>query len=180
MDEARLAGLLAAMNTFCAELGSEVGEIQSIRTSENLQFSFMKQVTEDNQVLFVACHDGNVPAERVRRVLARVASKFLAKFQTLSGFTGQINAFDEFSGELPGIVNEIVEGSIASRAPTSSFAHELPELPPLPEIPDPSRAIEALASNQSANYLGEFLSAQLFDSPLSLNVPDYKDRKSVV
>ncbi len=132
VDETRMTGLLAAMNTFCAELGSGVGEMRALQTSNNLQFSFMRGEQADNDMLFIACHDATLPPDTARRTLARVASKFMTKYYSLPAFKGQVDVFADFSRSLPQLVSEsVVEG----HSPMGVTSSSLPSLPPLPNIP---------------------------------------------
>ncbi len=132
VDETRMTGLLAAMNTFCAELGGGIGEMRALQTSNNVQFSFMRGEHADDDLLFIACHDSTLPSDTARRTLARVASKFMTKFQSLTAFKGQVDVFADFSRNLPQLVSESAAEAELSLGPTSS---KLPVLPPLPNIP---------------------------------------------
>ncbi len=132
VDETRMTGLLAAMNTFCAELGGGIGEMRALQTSNNLQFSFMRGDQVEQDVLFIACHDSALPPDTARRTLARVASKFMTKFQSLPTFKGQVDVFADFSRDLPQLVSE---SAAEASMPIGLITSKLPELPPLPSIP---------------------------------------------
>ena|SRR5271157_1224789 len=173
MDETRMSGLLAAMNTFCAELGGGVGEMQTLKTSANLQFSFVKRDEQDNAVLFVACHDGDYSAENARRMLGRVASKFMTKYHSLGRFGGQMDAFAEFSDELP----HLMADAVVAPDPGVTFAVPqcagMPVLPSLPDLPNPERGIEAVHSQVASNFLETLPSTPHLDCIPTVNAPDY-------
>jgi hypothetical protein len=173
MDETRMTGLLAAMNTFCAELGGGVGEMQTLKTTANLQFSFVKRDHNDDALLFVACHDSDLPAENARRVLGRLASKFMAKYQSLNKFRGQMDAFADFSDELPHIVSDaVISPDLPSTAPVPK-ATGMPGLPPLPIIPDPAKGIEILHNRIAIDANTTMPAAPLLDYVPVVNRPDY-------
>ncbi|OLS12518.1 MAG: hypothetical protein RBG13Loki_3880 [Promethearchaeota archaeon CR_4] len=132
VDDTRMTGLLAAMNTFCAELGGGIGEMRALQTSNNLQFSFMRSEQLDLDLLFIVCHEATLNPDTARRTLARVASKFMKKFWSLPEFKGQVDVFADFSRRLPKLVSEVVTGDQSS---TNLSIAKLPVLPPLPDIP---------------------------------------------
>ncbi len=135
VDETRMTGMFAAMNTFCSELGGGIGEMRALQTSNNLQFSFMRGDQADQDMLFIACHDSALPPDTARRTLARVASKFMTKFQSLPSFKGQVDVFADFSRDLPQLVSE---SAAEAQMPTCTSSSHLPVLPPLPNIPTKS------------------------------------------
>ena len=140
MDETRLTGLLAAMNTFCAELGGGIGEMRSLQTSNNLQFSFMRGDHPDQNMLFIACHDSSLSSDNAHRTLARIATKFMAKFNSLSSFKGQVDIFTDFARALPQLVSESAMETQPLVPPLNS---QMPVLPPLPSIPTSSESGKA-------------------------------------
>ncbi len=135
VDETRMTGLLAAMNTFCAELGGGIGEMKALQTSNNVQFSFMHGEQVDTDFLFVACHDTTLSPDTARRTLARVATKFMTKFSSLPTFKGQVDVFADFSRDLPQLVSE---SATEAQPPVTPAFSKLPVLPPLPNIPTKS------------------------------------------
>jgi hypothetical protein len=132
VDDTRMTGLLAAMNTFCAELGGGIGEMRALQTSNNLQFSFMREGQSDEEILFIVCHDANLAPDTAHRTLARVASKFMKKFWSLPSFKGQVDVFADFSRGLPKMVSEM---DVDNKLPAGPTYAKLPVLPPLPDIP---------------------------------------------
>ncbi len=132
VDETRMTGLLAAMNTFCTELGGGIGEMRALQTSNNMQFSFMRGDQAEQDILFIACHDSSLPPDTARRTLARVASKFMTKFQTLPTFKGKVDVYADFSRNLPQLVSE---SAAEVQIPINLTSSQLPVLPPLPNIP---------------------------------------------